>query len=147
MKLKYKITILLCAVIIAAAAIFLNTSQETVLPGKLAVKDISIDVNVEIHIKRYSFLIGRLKGTLNIKSENSSINHSSKLNNKIFKMTSPYYVSTGSYYGYPTDKNITYVIYYDKNIKNIIMKSKEWEISAADEEFMSNLHLPQEIPE
>ena len=62
-------------------------------------------------------------------------------------MTSPYYVSTGSYYGYPTDKNITYVIYYDKNIKNIIMKSKEWEISAADEEFMSNLHLPQEIPE
>ena len=77
MKLKYKITILLCAVIIAAAAIFLNTSQETVLPGKLAVKDISIDVNVEIHIKRYSFLIGRLKGTLNIKSENSSIDRKS----------------------------------------------------------------------
>ena len=147
MKLKYQITILLCAVILAAAAIFLNTSQETVLPGKLTVKDISIDVNVEIHIKRYSFLIGRLKGNLNIQSENSSINHSSKLDCKIFKMTGPYYVSTGSYFGYSTDKTIHYLIYYDKDINNIILKSREWEISAADEEFKSNLHLPQDIPE
>lgn len=127
------------AAAVLAAVIFFSTDKTISKNGELTMDNIKINVNVNLSVKRYSFLINRLSGNAAITTDNSTINHDFKLHNPILKMNGPYYVSTGLYTQYDSGGQYSYIMYYDKDFNNLILKSSSWEIIAADEEFASHI--------